>query len=141
MKTTFRTYSELIQLRTYEDRYEYLRIKGKVGEPMWGSHRYLNQLLYNSPDWHRVRDKVITRDRACDMGVYGFDIIAERSIIVHHMNPITEEDIINKRAIVFDPEYLITVSADTHRDIHYGILHGGFPLGERYENDMAPWKL
>lgn len=136
-----RTYSELIQFKTYEERYEYLRLSGKVGDSIWGSHRYLNQLLYNSPEWARVRSKVITRDRACDLGIFGYDIIAERSIIVHHMNPITEEDILSKSPIVFDPEYLITVSDGTHKDIHYGICHGGFPCGERFKNDTAPWKL
>lgn len=144
MRTTYlRTYSELRRLKTYDARYDYLRLSGKVGEPIWNSHRRVNQLLYQSKFWMEVvRPKVITRDRGCDLGVYGYDITVDRDIIVHHMNPITEEDIINEEAIVFDPEYLITVSRQTHNDIHYGILRGGLPpLGERFENDMAPWKL
>lgn len=134
-----RTYSELIQLQTFEERYEYLRLKGAVGKETFGFDRYLNQALYNSGEWEDVREKIIIRDNGCDLGVEGFEI--PKFIIVHHMNPITIEDIENRNPIIFDPEFLISTSPNTHRAIHYSdknLLVTG-PI-ERSRNDTCPWR-
>lgn len=112
-----RSYSELKMLSTYEERYDYLKLLGKVGEETFGFDRYLNQHLYQSPQWRTVRRQVILRDDGLDMGTFGYDIVGK--IIVHHMNPITIEDIENENPDIFNPEYLICVSEETHNAIHY----------------------
>lgn len=134
-----RTYRELKRLNTFESRYEYLRLYGRVGEETFGFDRYLNQLLYKSDRWRATRDGVIIRDEACDLGVEGYELYGR--IIVHHMNPITIEDIELERAIVFDPEFLISSSLNTHNAIHYGNrdLLPKNPI-ERRKNDTCPWK-
>lgn len=134
-----KTYSELIKLRTFEERYEYLKIGGKVGEETFGFDRYVNQLLYKKPEWIATRNKVIVRDMGCDLGVEGYDIVGK--VLVHHMNPITVEDIIYRLDYVLDPEYLICTSLMTHNAIHYGSyeLLPKAPV-ERSKNDMCPWK-
>lgn len=134
-----RTYSELISLKTFEERYQYLRLGGKVGEATFGFDRYLNQIFYKDEVWLRSRDEVIIRDNACDLGIEGRDIY-ER-IIVHHMNPITKEQILNRDPVIFDPEYLITTIKNTHDAIHYGdeSLLMIIPK-ERTKNDTCPWK-
>lgn len=134
-----RTYRELERLNTFESRYEYLRLYGRVGEETFGFDRYLNQLLYKSDRWRATRDGVIIRDEACDLGVEGYELYGR--IIVHHMNPITIEDIELERAIVFDPEFLISSSLNTHNAIHYGNrdLLPKNPI-ERRKNDTCPWK-
>lgn len=113
-----RCYSELKQLRTFEERFEYLRLNGFVGESTFGSHRFLNQDFYRTKEWKRVRHEVIIRDNACDLGIDGYDIYDK--IYIHHMNPITIDDILDRRREVLDPEYLICVSFSTHNAIHYG---------------------
>lgn len=113
-----KSYSELQKLKTYEERYEYLKLDGVVGSDTFGFNRYANQALYSSREWKTVRNKVITRDLGCDLGVEGYDINFKP--IIHHMNPITMEQIINRDPIIFDPEYLITVTHKTHNAIHYG---------------------
>lgn len=118
MMKIFRTYTDLKMLQTFEERYDYLKLGGKVGEETFGFSRYLNQNLYQSPEWKRIRKIVILRDSGWDIGVYGRDIAGK--IIVHHMNPITIEDIETGNPDIFDPEYLISVSEDTHNAIHYG---------------------
>lgn len=134
-----RTYSELITLPTFEERYEYLRIGGRVGEETFGFDRYLNQLLYKSNEWLDVRDYVIVRDHGCDLGVLDREI--QGRILVHHMNPINVEDILRKSKFLLDPEYLISTMKSTHDAIHYGdsSLLITAPI-ERTKNDTCPWR-
>lgn len=113
-----RTYSELIQLPTFEERFEYLKLVGKVGQETFGYDRYLNQILYTSPRWRKLRNEIIIRDNACDLAVLGFCIFDK--VIIHHMNPITVEDVENGNEDVYNPEYLVCVSNKTHNAIHYG---------------------
>lgn len=113
-----RTYSELIQLPTFEERFEYLKLVGKVGQETFGYDRYLNQILYTSPRWRKLRNEIIIRDNACNLAVLGFCIFDK--VIIHHMNPITVEDVENGNEDVYNPEYLVCVSNETHNAIHYG---------------------
>ena len=112
------TYSELITLPTFQERYRYLKQSGIVAEETFGGHRYLNQAYYTSSEWRSTRNHVIIRDNGCDLGVEGFEI--NDKIYIHHINPITEEDILNRSRCLFDPENLICVSFNTHQAIHYG---------------------
>lgn len=135
-----RTYSELIKLETFEERYEYLKLGGRVGEDTFGFDRYLNQIFYKSDEWKSVRNYVITRDQGCDLGIPDREIRGNK-ILVHHMNPITKEDILNRSDILLNPEYLITTVKNTHDAIHYGdseLLYQG-PV-ERTKNDTCPWR-
>lgn len=113
-----RTYSELIQIPTFEERFEYLKLNGSVGENTFGSKRYLNQILYKTPKWLSLRDKIIIRDCGCDLGIEGR--VINGRVLVHHMNPITIDDVINNDPKVFDPEFLITIGHITHEAVHYG---------------------
>lgn len=136
-----RTYTELSKLKTFKERFNYLKIEGKVGEETFGYDRYLNQMLYKTKEWRDIRNYVITRDCGCDLGILDREIIDEL-IMIHHMNPITKEDILNRNPIVFDPEYLITTIFITHQAIHYGdesLLYNSEPI-VRTPNDMCPWK-
>lgn len=136
---TIRTYSELIQLPTFEERYRYLRLQGAVGKSTFGFDRYLNQKFYRSSEWKRIRDEVIIRDNGCDLGIE--DRLIYGRILIHHMNPITEKDIIRMSDALMNPEYLICVTHQTHNAIHYGdedLLFTGFV--ERRPNDTCPWK-
>ena len=137
---TIRTYSNLKKIRSFEDRYRYLRLGGIVGKKTFGADRYLNQILYTSDIWLAVRDKVIIRDLGCDLGVEGYDIYGR--IYVHHMNPITIEDIELERDEIFDPEFLICSSFNTHSAIHYGdeSLLPQLPI-IRKKYDTCPWRL
>lgn len=134
-----RCYRELIRLKTFDERFEYLKLKGIVGEATFGYDRYLNQLLYTSGEWRRIRRDIILRDNGCDLAVEGYDILD--TIIVHHMNPISVEDLIDFSEDVINPEYLICVSHDTHNAIHYGdkSLLTREPI-ERKPGDTCPWK-
>jgi len=143
---SIRTYSELIKLPTFEERYRYLRIGGRVGEETFGFDRYLNQKFYRTdPEWREVKDYVILRDTGnndyCqDLGMpYGYDIIG--TILIHHMNPITQEDIIKRTKYLLDPEYLICTILNTHNAIHYGdeSLLITAPV-ERSRYDTCPWR-
>ena len=137
---TIRTYSELITLPTFEDRYEYLKLNGKIGEETFGFDRYINQQLYQrSQKWKSVRDKVIIRDNGCDLSMEGYEIWGK--IIIHHMNPITIEDIERESDFVLNPEYLISTSLNTHNAIHYGDenLLIKAPI-ERTKYDTCPWR-
>lgn len=140
MTTNIRTYSELITLPTFEERYEYLRLNGVVGEATFGFDRYLNQKFYQrDQEWKRIRDYVIIRDQGCDLGIEGREI--RGNILIHHMNPITKEDILNRSEFLLDPEYLICTLKSTHDAIHYGdenLLMTG-PV-ERKANDTCPWR-
>lgn len=134
-----KTYSELITLPTFEERYEYLRIGGRVGEETFGFDRYLNQIFYKSKEWLSIRDQVIARDNGCDLGIPGREI--HRRILIHHMNPITVEDILNRSDFLLNPEYLICTVKNTHDAIHYGDenLLNKDPI-ERTKNDTCPWR-
>lgn len=135
-----RTYSELILLPTFEERFEYLKLDGRIGEDTFGFDRYMNQQFYHSQEWQKIRDQVIIRDNGCDLGVDGYTIF-ER-IYIHHMNPIDQHDILSHSAFLVDPEYLICVSYGTHSAIHYGDatkLRIREPV-ERRPNDTCPWK-
>ena len=139
MTTNIRTYSELITIPTFEERYKYLRLGGRVGEETFGFDRYLNQIFYKDPEWLSARDRVILRDNGCDLGVEGREI--HNRIIVHHMNPVTKEQILNRDPDLFNPEYLICTVKRTHDAIHYGddsLLYKD-PV-ERTKNDTCPWK-
>lgn len=139
VKMEIRTYSELILLPTFEERYEYLRIGGRVGEETFGFDRYLNQIFYKDPEWLAARDEVIIRDNGCDLGIPGREIYSR--ILVHHMNPITKDDILKRSKILLDPEYLICTIKQTHDAIHYGdeSLLLKDPI-ERSRNDTCPWR-
>lgn len=136
---TIRTYSELILLPSFQERYEYLKLDGIVGEDTFGFDRYLNQQFYRSAEWKRIRDLVIVRDNGCDLGIDGYFI--QGRVYIHHMNPISQKDIVSKTSLLIDPEYLICVSLDTHNAIHYGDekLLRRDPI-ERRPNDTCPWK-
>lgn len=134
-----KTYSELIAMDNFLDRYEYLRIGGTVGESTFGSNRYLNQILYRSYDWKKFRREMIIRDNGCDLAHPDYEIGG--IIILHHLNPITIDDVKNRRRCVFDPENVVCVSHRTHEAIHYGddtLLMKG-PVVRR-PGDTIPWR-
>lgn len=134
-----RSYSELSQFDSIEDRYAYLRLKGAVGAPTFAHERYINQRFYRSSEWKRARNQVIARDEGCDLGVEGFEIYDR--IYIHHMNPMTPYDLKHTNmAILLDPEYLISVTMRTHNAIHYGdeSLLPQVPIVRR-PGDMKLW--
>lgn len=140
MNTDVKCYSELITLPTFEERFRYLKLGGRVGADTFGFDRYLNQKLYQrDPRWKKARDLVIIRDNGCDLGMEGHEIHGK--IIVHHMNPITMDDILKERAWIYDPEFLICTIHNTHNAIHYGDerLLITAPI-VRTSNDTCPWK-
>lgn len=137
--TTIRTYSKLITIPTFEERYEYLRLQGRVGEDTFGFDRYLNQLFYRSKEWKSVRDRVIARDNGCDLGVEGHEIYGR--ILIHHMNPITKEDILQRSDYLLNPEYLICTIKNTHDAIHFSDKSLLITAPEeRRPNDTCPWR-
>ena len=133
-----KSYSEMKKLKTHEERYEYLKLSGKVASETFGYDRYLNQTLYNSPEWKSVRNKVILRDNGCDLGVEGFEIGGK--VLVHHLNPISKEDILNRDPKIFDLENLVCTCKRTHDAIHYGSEDSYHEPAERKPNDTCPWK-
>ena len=139
MKNLIRTYSELITIPTFEERFEYLKLNGSVGLETFGHDRYLNQILYNSPEWRRFRPEIIVRDNGCDLACEGYEIFGK--ILIHHINPITAQDILNRNPKVFDPENVITTVHNTHNAIHYGDenLLITAPI-ERSRNETCPWR-
>lgn len=139
-KIMIRSYSELSKLETFEDRFNYLRLNGQVGRDTFGFDRIFNQRFYLSREWKRIRDHVIIRDNGCDLGVEGYEIHGQR-IIIHHLNPISLEDIEKQTDFLLDPEYLITTIHLTHNAIHYGDenLLTRAPV-ERQRNDTCPWR-
>lgn len=139
MPMSIKTYSELITIPTFEERFRYLKMQGVVGEETFGYDRYLNQLFYTSPEWRRVRRDVIVRDNGCDLGIWDREI--QGLITVHHINPITIDDIRNRSEFLLNPDYLICVSDLTHKAIHYGDerLLIAAPV-ERRPNDTCPWR-
>ena len=138
--TNIKTYSELITLPTFRERFRYLKIGGRVGEETFGWDRKINQYFYQQSDeWKSIRNYVIVRDNGCDLGIEGYDIYSH--IIVHHINPITVEDIRMSSDYLLDPEFLICTSLNTHNAIHYGdesLLYTS--LIERTKNDTCPWR-
>lgn len=141
--TTLRSYSELVTFETFEERFDYLKLGGVVGKNTFGFDRYLNQLFYKSQEWFSVRKFVILRDSTdddvCDLGIFDRPIFGR--VLIHHMNPITADDIIHRSSSMIDPEFLIAVSHNTHQAIHYSdksiITPSSFV--ERSPNDTAPW--
>jgi len=137
--TSIKTYSELIILPTFKERFEYLRLDGSVGEQTFGFDRYINQIFYQSYEWKKVRDFVIIRDNGCDLGMDGYEIRGR--ILIHHMNPITINDIEKRSDLLLNPDYLISTTHITHNAIHYGnerLLPKG-PI-ERKQYDTCPWR-
>lgn len=134
-----RTYTELSKIRSFRERYEYLRLGGTIGQSTFGWHRYMNQVLYASKKWKKARDEVIIRDDGCDLAHPDYEIRGK--LIVHHMNPITIDDLEYERDIVFDPELLICTSDRSHNAIHYGdeTLLPQLPI-ERRPGDTCPWR-
>lgn len=150
-----RSYSELIRLPTFAERFEYLRLSGRVGEDTFGYDRFLNQDFYQGSEWRAFRDSIIVRDNGCDMGLDDYpitdyvrkidsnsQIVYKSKIIVHHINPLTKEDILSHSSSLFDPENVICVSDRTHKAIHYGDLNSAKPkiFVERTPFDTCPWK-
>ena len=136
---SIKTYSELITLPTFLDRYHYLKLNGQVGKDTFGFDRYLNQIFYQSKEWRSTRDYVIARDKGCDLGIAGHEIYGK--ILIHHMNPITVDDILKRSDFLLNPEYLICTIKNTHNAIHYSdeSLLITDPV-ERSKNDTCPWK-
>ena len=136
---SIKTYSELILLPTFEERFKYLQLNGRVGDDTFGFDRYINQKFYRSAEWKRIRDYIIIRDNGCDLAVDGYEIHGR--ILIHHMNPITISDIKFSTEYLMNPDYLICVAHNTHNAIHYGdekqIITG--PI-VRTKNDTCPWK-
>ena len=136
---SIRTYSELILLPTFEERFKYLQLNGRVGDDTFGFDRYINQNFYRSSEWKRIRDQVIIRDNGCDLALEGHEIYGR--ILIHHMNPITVKDVELSTEYLINPEYLICVTHNTHNAIHYGdekLLMKGPVV--RTKNDTCPWK-
>ena len=140
MNPTIRTYSELINISTFAKRFEYLRLDGQVGAETFGFDRYMNQRFYHSGEWRSIRDYIIARDLGRDLAMEGYEIYGK--IYIHHMNPITQADIVRSNADILNPEFLICTTQNTHNAIHYGnesLLITG-PI-ERRPNDTCPWKV
>lgn len=134
-----RTYSELIQIPSFKERFKYCQLNGQIGIDMFGFDRYLNQTLYRSARWRSLRNQIIIRDNGCDLAHEDFPV--NKRVLIHHLNPITEQDVLNESSVLFDPENLICVSHETHNAIHYG-TEALLPQGniERKPNDTCPWR-
>jgi len=134
-----RLYSQLIKLPTFQERFDYLKLDGIVGDDTFGFDRYLNQKFYKSTEWKDLRNFIINRDLGCDLGVDGY-YLDKRDIVIHHVNPICPNDFVQKTKFLLDPEYLICCSRNTHRAIHYGAELTDRKVIERRPNDQCPWK-
>lgn len=135
-----RTYSDLSRLETFEERFDYLSLDGRIGTSTFGFDRYLNQRFYSSTEWKKVRNFVLARDEACDLGIEGLDI--KYMPLIHHMNPIQPEDLENFNPDILEPEFLITTTKNTHNAIHFGDRSRLIPrVVERQPNDQAPWRI
>lgn len=135
-----RYYSDLIKLQTFDERFKYLEIGGHIGIESFGYDRYLNQQFYRSPEWKKIRDQIILRDNGNDLGLEGYPVYGK--IVIHHINPISIEDVLNYNPDIFNPEYLISCSHQTHNAIHYGNEEylNRFNVIERKPNDTIPWR-
>lgn len=144
MMKTKKSYNELLTLGTFEERFEYLKCPGKIGDDTFGYDRWVNQKFYTSPEWRNFRNKIIVRDDGCDMALENYKIPDGELIHVHHINPMTVEDILNRNPEIFNENNVVCVRELTHKAIHYGDLSsiGIFKgLGdERFPGDMSPWK-
>lgn len=138
MKNTTKCYSDLVKIPDFYDRIKYLQTNSHIGDQTFGGHRYLNQILYQSCEWRKIRREVIIRDRGCDLGHEDYPIRGK--IYVHHINTITIEDILQRRPCVFDPENLISASNQTHNAIHYGQDIRRDEIATRRPNDTCPWR-
>jgi hypothetical protein len=136
--TKIRSYSELVKLDTFDERFEYLKLGGGVGQSTFGFDRYINQQFYMSHEWQSVRQHVIIRDNGCDLGISGYEIHV--NILIHHMNPMTAQDIVHGEEWILDPEFLITTTHDTHNAIHFG-GKSSYPkvVIERTRSDTKLW--
>lgn len=136
--TIIRSYSELSFLKTFEDRFDYLKLGGGVGRATFGFDRHINQKFYMSIEWEEVRQHVIVRDVGCDLGIEGYEI--HINPLIHHMNPMTVDDIIHREDWILDPEYLILTTTRTHNDIHFG-TEKRYPrvVTERTPSDTKLW--
>lgn len=135
---SMKTYSELVKFDSYLERFNYLKLDGKIGEATFGADRYFNQIFYNSDEWRKTRNRVIIRDRGCDLGCQGYEIF--KYALIHHINPITIEQILDRDPLLFDMENLITTSKSTHNAIHYGdetLLTIGPTI--RFQGDTKLW--
>ena len=137
--SSIKYYSELVKLPTFIERYNYLAMGGRVGAETFGFNRYLNQALYSSSEWKKFRRDMIIRDQGCDLAIPDREI--QVGLVLHHLNPITEKDILERNPCLFDPENVVCVSSNTHKAIHYGdksmLL---MPQPERRPNDTIPWR-
>ena len=139
-----KTYTEMLQYTTFEDRFNYLKLDGRIGEETFGnySRRWLNQRFYQSPEWQMIKQQVLIRDNGCDMALQEYELVNNK-IYVHHMNPITEDDIINHTSFLTNPEYLVCVSFETHNAIHFGDLNVARIAkdpAQRYPGDQCLWR-
>ena len=135
-----KTYTELSKLKTFDERFRYLKLNGSVGKETFGFDRYINQIFYRSKEWKAVRDFVIIRDGGCDLGIEGYNIYSK--VFIHHINPINISDIEQQSEYLLNPEYLITTTQQTHNAIHYGdetLITNNKPI-TRSRNDTCPWK-
>lgn len=137
MGIIIRTYEELRSLRTFDERFEYLKLNGRVSDLTFGFDRYLNQIFYRSPIWLKTRRDIIVRDLGCDLGLDGYELYGK--IIIHHMNPISKDDILNNADYLLNPNYLISTCLRTHNAIHYGEQSPNI-ITERRMDDTCPWK-
>lgn len=134
-----KSYRELLSIDSFDDRLEYLKCGSVIGHPTFGGHRYLNQMLYHSDKWKKTRNDIIIRDEGCDMAHSDYPLFGD--IIIHHINPINVDDIVNRSSCVFDPNNLVCVGFSTHNMIHFGIgTHSPSGLITRKPNDTCPWK-
>lgn len=142
MSHLIRTYTELIQIPTFIERFRYLKLRGDVGQETFGWERYLNQKFYTSYEWRRFRRNIILRDNGCDLGVAGHEYINDELVFIHHINPLDPKDIADHTEMLMDPENVISCRFDTHNAIHYGdeSLIMPFELTLRKPNDTCPWK-
>lgn len=134
-----KSYEELVKLKTFKERYRYLKLNGRVGEETFGCDRYLNQVFYRSKEWKDFRNKIIIRDNGCDLGIDGMEIHSK--LLIHHINPITKRDILERSSLLMDENNVICVSHNTHEAIHYGdeslLIEEYVP---RRPNDTIPWR-
>lgn len=141
MSHSIRTYTELIQIPTFIERFRYLKLGGKVGEETFGWERYLNQKFYQSYEWREFRRQIILRDQGCDLGLNGYEFAPGEMVLIHHMNPINTKDIVNQTEFLMNPEYVISVRKKTHDAIHYGdesLIMEYEPI-VRQPGDTCPW--
>ena len=139
-----KSYDELLTLKTFEERFNYLKCPGKIGDDTFGYDRWINQKFYTSQQWRNFRNRIIVRDDGCDMALADFKIPDNEIIVVHHINPMTIDDVINRNPIIFDENNVVCVRDSTHKALHYGDLTSlGVMIGldgERSQNDTIPWK-